>query len=289
MLYCFLCKHASHVFMNYIGLCLCRTFQPVVEMFFNSKMQVISRQVLLSWKQLAVRHCVTTRLRQNWTFIRQNTSVKQNCWLVRYISVSSPLHVKQVTNATLCMDDEAASAEILGNLSPEDEKRLKVLKLEYDVFASTGIRVPDYVSDKDWVYLLQQCPSPKSRENYYRYLFKREKAIESQRRLHAANQLAREEKMKQLEQMKLDGTYEFMNTYRLRTLESTMNETYYNNLCYALMNGPHLVFDFSFEDKMTDRELTNLITQVTLTQLLLKPYYVQPLYTCHKRLLDVSI
>lgn len=70
--------------------------------------------------------------------------------------------------------------------------------------------------------------------------------------------------MKRLEQMKLDGTYEFMNTIRMRTLESTMNQTYNNNLCYALMNGPHLVFDFSFEDEMSERELTNLVRQVQL-------------------------
>jgi len=181
--------------------------------------------------------------------------------------MSSPLQdVKQLTNETVCMDEETSAAEVLANLSPEDEKRLKVLKLEYDVFMSTGVRVPDNVSDENWVYLLQKCPTPPSREQYYRYLFKREKTIESVRRTRAANRLAQEEKMKLMEQMKADGTYEFLNTYRLRTSETTMNTWYNNNLCYALMNGPNVVLDFSWEDEMSEREIRNLVKQVKLMQ-----------------------
>ena len=257
----------SRVFMNFIDLFCCRTFYAVeMIVFFYSKMQLISRQVLLSWKQLAMLRSFTTRLGQNWKFIGRNMSIKEKCSSIRYISTSSPLQdVKQLTSETAMMDDEASPAEILANLSAEDEKRLKVLKLEYDVFASTGIRVPDFVRDEDWVYLLYNCPSPSSREQYYRFLFKREKVVENDRQKRAAHQLAHEERRKQLEQMKLDGTYEFLNTYRLRTLESTMNSWAHNNICYALMNGPHLVFDFSFEEQMNERELRNLVRQVKPT------------------------
>lgn len=226
-------------------------------------MPFVSRQVMLSLKQLAVHHCITSRLGQNWKFVRQNMSMKHNLSLIRCISMSSPLRdVKQLSNETACMDDLTSPAEVLANLAPEDEKRFKVLKLEYDVFISTGVRVPDFVSDEDWCYLLQKCFSPQSRINYYKYLFKREKANESKRLSRLANRLAYEEKMKARQQMKLEGTYEFLNAYRLRTLESTMNTWYNNNLYYAAMNGPHLVFDCSFENEMRDRELKNLARQV---------------------------
>ena len=258
-----MCKDIGHVFVNYIDLSRCRTFAVGMIVVFNSRMQPISRQVLVHWKQLAVQRCLTTLVGQKWKFIRQNTSMKQNYSLIRYLGLSSPLcDVKQLANETVPADSEASPAEILANLSPEDEKRWKVLKLEYDVFMSTGVRVPDHVSDEDWVHLLHSCPTPRSRSYYYNYLFKREKSIAADRRSREANRLAMEEKRKLIEQQKLDGTYEFMNTFHLHIRDTTRNHWYNNNLCYALMNGPHLVFDFSYEDEMTDREITNLVRQV---------------------------
>ena len=189
--------------------------------------------------------------------------MKQKCSSVRYLCSSLPLcDVKQLANETTCPDDEPSPAEILANLLPEEEKRLKVLKLEYDVFMSTGVRVPDHVFDKDWVHLLYNCPSPGSRAKYYRYLFKREKSTENDSRKRAANRLAMEEKRKLLEQKRQDETYDFLNTFIMYVREITMNQWYNNNLCYALMNGPHIVFDFSYEDEMNDQELTNLVRQV---------------------------
>jgi len=233
-------------------------------LLFNGKMQRISRQVLLSWKHLAVQRCVTTLVGQSQKFVRWNTSVKQNFSFMRYLTSSSSCQdVKQLASETVCTDDDALPAEILSNLSPEDEKRLKVLKLEYDVFMSTGVRVPDHVGDEDWVYLLHKCHSPRSREKYYRYLFKREKSSEADSRARAANRLANEEKRKLIDQQKLEGTYEFINRFSMITRETTMNRWYSNNLCYALMNGPHLVFDFSYEEEMNDHEITNLVRQVS--------------------------
>jgi len=230
---------------------------------FLNRTRLISRQVSLSWKQLALHRCVTSVVGQDWKFVRQNTSVKQKGSLVRYVSSSLPLcDVKQLADETVCMDDEPSPAEILANLSPEDEKRLKVLKLEYDVFMSTGVRVPDHVGDEAWVRLLHDCPTPNSRMKLYRYLFKREKSGENQRRARTANRLAKEERMKQLDEQKRDKTYQFLNTFNMFIRETTMNRWYNNNLCYALMNGPRLVFDFSFEDQMNEAEITNLVRQV---------------------------
>jgi len=234
-------------------------------------MHLISRQVLFSCKQLAVRRCVTTIVVHN-----QNTSLKQNCCLIRHLSCSSTLHdVKPLANITVQRDDETSPAEILANLSAEDEKRLKVLKLEYDVFMSTGVRVPDQVNDEDWVHLLLNCTSPNARARYYRYLFKREKTEESHQHARAANRLAVEERKKLLEQMKQEGTYSFLNRILLYVRESTMNHWYNNNLCRALMNGPHLVFDCSYEDHMNEEELTNLIRQARLVHSILLLFFLR--------------
>jgi len=247
MLVCFVAEH----------------FLLEMEALFNSRMWLIHRQVLLSWKHFAVPRCVSAVVGRSWESVRQNTSLKQTCSSIRHLTSSSLLHdLKQLADETKCMDNDTSPAEILASLSPEDDKRLKVLKLEYDVFMSTGVRVPDSVSDEDWVHMLHNCRSPASRVSYYNFLFKREKAIEANRRTRTANRLAAEERKRIREQQKLEGTYEFLNTFLLHIREPTMNQWYNNNLCYALMNGPHLVFDFSFENQMNDRELTNLMRQV---------------------------
>jgi len=229
----------------------------------SSRMQSIRRRVLLGCKQLTIQRCVTTFVGQHWKSVIQNMPVKQNYSFIRCLSTSVPLNgAKQLADKMVQTEDETPPAEILANLSPEDEKRLKVLKLEYDVFMSTGLRVPDHVGDKEWVHLLYNCRSRFSREGYYRFLFKREKTVENQLQKRAANRLAMEEKRKLMDQQKQDGTYEFLNTFQMYTREVTMNSWYTNNLCYALMNGPHLVFDFSFEDVMKQREIINLVRQV---------------------------
>ena len=66
-----------------------------------------------------------------------------------------------------------SSTEILASLCGEELKRLKVLRLEYDVFYSTGVRVPEHIDDDDWLHLLRSCPSLQARKGYYHYLFKK--------------------------------------------------------------------------------------------------------------------
>lgn len=236
----------------------------VAGMFFNSRMQPITRHLAVGWKQLAMWRCANNIVKQSRQFVRQSPScLKHNYSSVRYLCSSLPLHhVNQMANVTVSTGDERSPYEILADLSPEEKKRLKVLKLECDVFMSTGVRVPDKISDKDWVHLLQNCPTPGSRAKYYRYLFKKEKTSENQRAARTANRLANEERRKEIDQQKQEGTYEFLNTFNLYVRETTMNQWYNNNLCYALLNGPHLVFDFSFEKEMNSEELTNVFRQV---------------------------
>jgi hypothetical protein len=155
-----------------------------------------------------------------------------------------------------------ATAPLPAGLSAEDEKRLKVLKLEYDVFMSTGVRVPDKVTDEEWLKLLNDCKTISARKRYYTYLYKIEKTQLSRRVKSEQNALLQQAKREAIKQLQEEGKYSFKNTFLLMVQEKTMNRWYYNNLCYALMNGPHLIFDFSYENQMTEQELNSLLFQV---------------------------
>ncbi|KAI0219891.1 RNA (guanine-9-)-methyltransferase domain-containing protein 1 [Lamellibrachia satsuma] len=168
-----------------------------------------------------------------------------------------------VDDVTKISDDTGASA-LLRTLSAEDEKRLKVLQLELDMWQSTGIRVPDHMTDEMWTKVLFECLTVHSRMKTYKYWFKKEKAAENQRRKKAERQKIHAERVDKLKQQQTEGKWSLKNTYMLFARESVINMHYFNNLAYAMMHGQTLVFDFGFEDHMTDRELKELADQLTL-------------------------
>lgn len=69
-----------------------------------------------------------------------------------------------------------------------------------------------------------------------------------------------------LEKIEAEGpdALPFKNCNFMQIRDATINRHYYGNLCHAMLHGPHLVFDFAYEEQMTDRELINLCEQVTL-------------------------
>ncbi|KAI0212383.1 RNA (guanine-9-)-methyltransferase domain-containing protein 1 [Lamellibrachia satsuma] len=159
-------------------------------------------------------------------------------------------------------DEECSATERLQNLGPEDEKRLKVLQLEYDVWMSTGSLVPENMTDEMWADLLFKCPSLHSRKSKYKFWFKREKAIAKDKRKKSERQIVYQQRMKELDKLKVNGQLPLLNTYMLFVRESTMNRHYYSNLAHAMMFGQTLVFDFAFEEHMKERELINLADQM---------------------------
>lgn len=189
---------------------------------------------------------------------------------VRHPSRFSTHHANTASSAATTDDStqlpkptSSSAAEILANLTPEESKRLKVLRLEYDFFNSAGVQVPDFVSDDEWVYLLK-CTTVSQRKRRYMYLFKKEKSILNARAKAAENRKRQDEKRAYYDELRKEGKCDFKNTFMLFLQDQTMNRTYKNNLCYAMMNGPHLIFDFAFEQTMSDQELTNLVLQIQL-------------------------
>ena len=158
-----------------------------------------------------------------------------------------------------------SATEILRNLPPEEERRLKVLQVEADVWLSSGHRVPDDITDEMWLTLLTEHKSSNSRRKIYKYWFKNEK-------MKMKDDLAKKEraikhnerKMKNLE-LKRTGEYVEKNTYLQFIRDVTMNQLYYNNIVYSSMHGNTLIFDMGFEDSMSKKEKSLLVKQMSIS------------------------
>ena len=159
-------------------------------------------------------------------------------------------------------DPTTSAADQLANLSEEQSKLLRVLKLEHSMLLYTGIRVPENVSDENWLKILHEYKTYNSRRRYFQYLFKTEKAKANEYKKKAEKKVIHEAKYEKIKELQKENELGFRNTYLMRVRESTMNRFYDNNLCNAMVNGPHLVFDLSFEKYMTDREMSSLLLQV---------------------------
>ena len=152
-------------------------------------------------------------------------------------------------------------------MTPEEEKKLKVFKLEFDVFRSTGIVVPSVMTDKEWLYVIQYCQGFHRRKSYYSYLFKNEMRTASLKEKAKVNIKLQKEKLAELERLQAEGHIErFRNRFMLLLLDRTANVFYYNNIFWNMVNGgQRLVFDFSYEDQMNIFELTDLTRQVRMS------------------------
>lgn len=84
-------------------------------------------------------------------------------------------HVVRNRLSTLSEKEKTELAESeLSKLSDIDKKRLRVLELEYDAWQSTGIRVPNEMTNVRW-YTLLHTSSASGRRKLYSFWFKREK------------------------------------------------------------------------------------------------------------------
>ena len=167
-------------------------------------------------------------------------------------------------NNTDNMDKRSAS-EILAGLPRDEQKRLKILQLEFDVLGDSGVRVPTIVSDEDWLYILRHCQAMGARKKYYIYLFKRENRKITDREKKEVRSKVHEERQKIRQALIAEQETHFKNTFLLFLQEATMQRFYRNNLCFALMNGPHLVVDFDFEANLTLQEQKELCNQLVLS------------------------
>ena len=94
---------------------------------------------------------------------------------------SESLAIKQhLSKLTIQEQNEYAEAE-LKKLSAQDEKRLRVLEMEYDVWMSTGVKVPEEMSQSMWLQLMHTS-TRNGRLKLYNFWFKRSWAVRNSER-----------------------------------------------------------------------------------------------------------
>ena len=154
---------------------------------------------------------------------------------------------------------ERNASEILQNLSPEKLRQLKQIQMEYEVWKITGKRVPDTVSDSQWLEQLD-CPHTEAREHLYRYWAATAEHRKRDRLLHQEKMALRAAAKPQ--QRDHPAGLELLNTYSRFVTEGVMSKHYAGNLAYAAVHGVPLVFDMGFGERMTDREMKATATDL---------------------------
>ncbi|KAK2163127.1 hypothetical protein LSH36_85g06000 [Paralvinella palmiformis] len=163
-----------------------------------------------------------------------------------------------VTNPAreLKLEEERRATEILEHLSPEKAKKLKVLRLEYDIWLSSGHRTPRNMTNAMWLELLES-ESVTSRNKLYKFWCIKEAA---QRKHEYKKQKRKEHHLARLQERAKSNDDED-NTYPNKILKKIKDDDYHkHNFAFSMIHGPHLVIDMSYDD-MRDREARNLVSQ----------------------------
>lgn len=115
------------------------------------------------------------------------------------------------------------------------------------------------MTDERWEELLQLTAG--QRRKKYSFWFKNEVLKISDKLKQVERRKIHDAKVASVQKQKLEGTWELKNTYNLFVRDATINQWYANNLYYSMLNGPHLLLDCAFENKMTEIELSDLGSQ----------------------------
>jgi hypothetical protein len=142
--------------------------------------------------------------------------------------------------------------EILANLGPEDERLLKVIKLEHNFMLSEGYQIPDEaeMTSQNWIEAMK-LKSKFQRLKYYMYLSKLSFRKEANRLKRAA---PKEEKER--------GTaYEHGRLF-MRIYETTMKRWQNHRLAASALFGIPLVIDMDYSSIMRPQEIRNTASQL---------------------------
>ena len=173
--------------------------------------------------------------------------------------------------------EKTATREI-ENLDPENARKLKILQMEHCVFQSTGVKVPDHVSNFQWMQLLKEFPTKGSRQRYYSHLFKIEKKNENAAAKKEINLMEKEKRRKERQELIDKGLYKEQYTYILYLRSKTMVKWQDWNAYLAMMNGTDIVIDMAFVSRMKNRALSSfhlqLLHVINANRLERQPYHI---------------
>lgn len=139
--------------------------------------------------------------------------------------------------------------------------------MEIDVLRQEGKQVPSpgFIKHEDWEELVK-LRSRHSRNNYLRFLFKKEKIKENLIIKKQQKQLEREQREQNKEEP-VEGaiSYGFSGSnIFLRFYDTTINNSYHNRLIQAMIFGQKLVIDCGYDQYMTKKENVNCAKQLML-------------------------
>merc|ERR1712178_502516 len=105
-----------------------------------------------------------------------------------------------------------------------------------------------------WRYILEKCPSRTKRKGQYKFWMKTDFKIQREKAKKAVKYQAHLKREAEIEKAKEDGTYEPQPRIMQKLLKGTMNEICYHNLAHSMVHGIPLVYDFGYNDKMSEKE-----------------------------------
>ncbi|XP_076468669.1 mitochondrial ribonuclease P protein 1 homolog [Babylonia areolata] len=154
-----------------------------------------------------------------------------------------------------------SATEVLQNLSPEDARKLKIIKLEFDVTEQMNGKVPEVMTDENWLHALK-LDSKSQRLRYYIFLRKVEMLKKSRKRKQETKQ-----ELKQREKAEAADETEpvYKNTIFFTIRETTLKKAGNYRLAHALQFGQPLVFDMDYEQYMRSQDCQNLVFQLLLS------------------------
>ncbi|KAL8591403.1 hypothetical protein ACOMHN_022209 [Nucella lapillus] len=181
---------------------------------------------------------------------------------------SVPLHVPQVDlDSEKKMPEESSeegssvksASEVLQNLGPEDTRRLKIIKLEFDVTEQMYGKVPEVMTDDYWLHALRM-DSKSKRLRYYRFLYKNENLKKSKKRKQTLRQQEKDAAPVEREEPQREK-----NTIFFHIRDATIKQAGNYRLAHAMQFGQPLVFDMDYEQHMRHQDCQNLVFQLLLS------------------------
>ncbi|BFZ08587.1 hypothetical protein BsWGS_11626 [Bradybaena similaris] len=146
--------------------------------------------------------------------------------------------------------------EIVANLGPEEEKKLKVVQLEHSFLYSEGYLIPstEEMTNEYWLEAMK-LQSKGQRLKYYVFLAKRQFIKESAKTKEAAKKVQDSENRVKTE------PYEHGRLF-MRIYESTMKRWENHRLASSMIFGIPLVLDMDYATHMRDQEMKNTAAQL---------------------------
>ncbi|PVD25196.1 hypothetical protein C0Q70_15694 [Pomacea canaliculata] len=170
--------------------------------------------------------------------------------------------IERETNEKSVVD----ASEILRNLSTEDAKKLKIIKLEFEVLGHMNGMVPQTMTDAQWLVAFEKASKPQ-RLQYYKFLKKKENYVKKekekqQQRLHQQRQQQQQEGDKKNDD--IPESPQLSSNIIMHVRNRTIDKAGNYRLANAMMYGTPLIFDMDYEQFMRDQDCSNLVDQLLM-------------------------